>query len=637
MNTSHVRSSTLLFCLLLLLSFTAFGSEARSLPDQDTLQKLANQQQWRHLLHYHRAGLFSANESQIDSADFFLSPRGKTDPLAELIATLDAFLHGSEADDPAQCRLPARYAWLSTQLGPGLLPPSSCAKFDHWREQVDAEKLTLIFPAAYLNSPSSMFGHTLIRIDRKDGNNPLLDYSVNFAANAKPDDNELLFTYKGLSGGYPGVFSILPYYQKVTEYSFLEARDVWEYELDLAPEEVEQFVRHVWEVKDSYLDYYFFNENCSYQLLTLIDAASERFDFASQFFSHAIPADTVRVLGQGKLFKRAKFRPSTLTQLESMRSELPNELRNLSKQLADTGIALEDTLAQHSLSATERAQTLELAYHYSRYLAVRKKQLSPELGARSMALLSARSKIDDTAVFAPPATPGTRDDEGHFSHRVQLGLGSDKNTDYALLGFRAAYHDWLDPLPGYIPGARLEMGHLTLRHTFEDIDETQVDSFTLIDIASLSPRNELISPVSWRVATGLHRLLAPQRPMSAYLNGGGGLSYRMGSQQVFALAELSSDVDDDLKKGYRIAAGPRLGWIAQQDTWSAGIELSHWFDVLGAEFAHQQAKLKLSWHFDRHQQIRIESQYQHFELSLPRGEAERHYTFDQRISWMLYF
>ena len=83
-------------------------------------------------------------------------------------------------------------------------------------------------------------------MDRADENsNKLLAYSVNFAANADPEDNELVFSYKGLTGGYPGVVSVLPYFAKTNEYSHMEARDIWEYRLNLSQEEVDQFVRRV--------------------------------------------------------------------------------------------------------------------------------------------------------------------------------------------------------------------------------------------------------------------------------------------------------------------------------------------------------------------------------------------------------
>lgn len=54
----------------------------------------------------------------------------------------------------------------------------------------------LVFPAAYLNSPSSMFGHTLLRIDQADvtsNNTALLSYALNFGAYIEGMDNSILY------------------------------------------------------------------------------------------------------------------------------------------------------------------------------------------------------------------------------------------------------------------------------------------------------------------------------------------------------------------------------------------------------------------------------------------------------------
>ena len=52
---------------------------------------------------------------------------------------------------------------------------------------------------------------------------------------------------------------MLPYYEKIKEYSNLENRDIWEYSLEFTPDEVERMLLHLWELKDIYTDYYFFD------------------------------------------------------------------------------------------------------------------------------------------------------------------------------------------------------------------------------------------------------------------------------------------------------------------------------------------------------------------------------------------
>src|SRR5688500_15186877 len=140
-----------------------------------------------------------------------------------------------------------------------------------------------------------MYGHTLLRVDAadQDERTRLLAYSISFAA-ATNETNGLIFAVKGLFGGYPGVFAMLPYYVKVREYSDLENRDLWEYELDLSPEELERVLRHAWELLPAYFEYYFFDENCSYHLLALLQVARPDLELTAPFRLWALPVDTVR-------------------------------------------------------------------------------------------------------------------------------------------------------------------------------------------------------------------------------------------------------------------------------------------------------------------------------------------------------
>jgi len=630
-----------LFFFTSMLAALSFTSSA-SLPSESQLKELSQDSQWLHLLHYHQAGLFSSFESQIDDPDFFLSPEGKTNPLAELHATIQAFKNNNNFHNNAICRFPARFAWIRSQLTDTRYPELACEEFTAWFNNIDAKGLTLIFPAAYLNSPSSMFGHTFIRLNRASGSNALLDYSVNFAANADPNDNELVFSYKGLTGGYPGVYSILPYYEKVKEYSYLESRDVWEYTLSMTPEEVNQFVRHIWEVRNIRLDYFFFSENCSYQILTILDAASPRFDFASQFHLSAKPADTVRVIEQAGLIEQTEFRPSTQSSMNHMLNQLTPELKDKALDLVHTQIPVHTQL--ENLDSQAQSQVLELAYQYNRYLAVRKKQKSKSQSKRAISLLSARSKLSDKEVFAPYPSPEYRDDQGHRSHRLESTIGHDGDNSYAQFGLRLAYHDRLDTAPGYVQGAKLEIFNATLRHTFvnKDVtgarlpqdDSTQLQALHLIDIASFSPRNDFITPTSWRVSTGIKRPMSAPDELSPYLSAGGGLSYMFNDQQFYALLDGEINLDNDISKGYRLATGPHLGWLSQHDKWSVNLDYSRFYDVAGADFKESKVTLGLSRSISKNWQLRATSIYNEFWSPLT---DKKRYTQTNALSLMYYY
>jgi hypothetical protein len=314
-----IQTFLLLICLSVVEASWAEAAYIEQLIDTAQRQRLADSRAWFALLHYKPGGLLQQWESQADDAAFFLAADGKYNPQAELVATIRAMAEPvlDDVDQHPQCRFPARYHWLQQQLpiSAARLPPIDCSSLNEWFDTIRPGSLTLVFPSAYINSPSSMFGHTLLRINpddhRKDS--PLVAYALNYAANADATDSALIFSIKGLIGGYPGVFSIVPYYEKIKEYSDLENRDVWEYELDLTPSELRQLMRHAWEVRYIQFDYFFLTENCSYHMLSLMEAARPGLALTSQFEIKAIPSDTVRAVIEAELVTQVSYRPSSTT------------------------------------------------------------------------------------------------------------------------------------------------------------------------------------------------------------------------------------------------------------------------------------------------------------------------------------
>lgn len=559
----------LVYLSFALWCFSAFGANSKSeVLDDRVLTELAQSSSWLDLLHYHQIGIISPNESQIDDAEFFLSPQGMIDPKEELKATLQAFQTPYDGDDvnkASQCRYPARFNWLKDQhLDLNLIEPN-CPEFQDWFGKLNGESIYLVFPAAYLNSPSSMYGHTLLRIKKKGSNSPLLDYAVNYAANADPNDNQLVFSYKGLTGGYPGVVSVTPYYEKVKEYNFLESRDIWEYKLDLTQQEVNQFIRHVWEVRNTYMEYYFFSENCSYQLLAMLDASSDRLNTTKNFNYWAIPADTVRELKNAGIIEDVSYRPSVVAQMSHMLDALSDEQIDEVKVLV-----LNEQLSLEGLSdftELEQAQILEVAYQYSRYLSAREKSKLKYLNSRSIKLLSLRSKYDTTSVFSPILPPEIRDDEGHKTQRLGVTLGETEGDQFALLEYRPSYHDLLDAKGGYLEGAELSMFSGILRVSEED--SLRVEEISFINIRSLVAANPLVTPKSWQVNASLVRDFVIDDALVFRLKGGAGVTHQV-SNNLFSVlvngsASTSRHYENTYQQKYKIQLGPQLQWLYSGD------------------------------------------------------------------------
>jgi hypothetical protein len=287
-----VKKAVQLFFGLLLFQTSLFSDNNFSDHNLSIqINQLSNTKQWHRLLHFKNA------ESEIDDETFFFADDGKFNPKAKLQASIEKLISDKSDDkNSTLCRYPSRSRWILKKI-PELqekIKIPQCKRLNNELKKLGAKHVTLIFASAHINSPASAFGHTFLRIDNNP-NTPLLSYAVNYAAQTK-EDNGFIYAYQGLFGGYKGRYSITPYYKKLKEYSDLEQRDVWEYTLDLSQKEIERLVLHIFEVRHFYADYFFLAENCSYNLLWLLEVAKEDVNLVNQFSVKAIPIDTIRAI-----------------------------------------------------------------------------------------------------------------------------------------------------------------------------------------------------------------------------------------------------------------------------------------------------------------------------------------------------
>ncbi|MFP4561018.1 MAG: DUF4105 domain-containing protein [Thiohalorhabdus sp.] len=608
-------------------------------------QDLAASPQWRALLHYE--GGRTGGESRADDPDFFFAPEGKTDPRAELEATLGAFFRppsphqpvqsGEEGPQHPQCAFPARYQWLKRKLDfdPDRLPERPCPRFEWWRDQLDAAGVTLVFPAAYLNNPSSMFGHTLLRLDRPNqtSDNRMLAYAVNYAADTG-NDGGFLFAMKGLTGFYPGRFSVAPYYEKVKLYNDLESRDIWEYPLNFTQAEVDRMVRHLWELRGIRFDYYFFNENCSSQLLGLMEAARPSLSLSEQFDYWAIPADTVRAVRKVPgLMGKPIYRPALETQVLYRGGHLEDPHKRLAEEIAQ-GRTAPDADAVIDLPPEDAARTLELAYHYLRYLRAGEER-DDESAKRARSILVARSRVDHPGVTEPAPAPEVRPDEGHRSARLRLGAGLRDGYGFQEIGLRPAYHDLLDPQGGYVEGAKIELLDLAVRR-YERDASTEVHRVELASIVSLSPRDRFRSPISWKINTAADRYPfdpegeEDERPWRWRTNGGAGIAWDLGGRGIaYALLEGTADASSALERGYALGLGPGLGVVGDPlPAWRVHLHGRLQRFGVGSPFTEASVQLDQRLRLTRNHALRLEATRRHL--------LDRWWTEGQ-LSWDWHF
>lgn len=610
-----------ILCFLCLLA----PCVARAAPYLDELigrsreLRLSERREWHNLMHYTSNLVAPGVHGLADARRFYLAPDGKTNPRSELEATLAAFFSDVEETDTnqnPQCAFIARYSWLDRQLGfdPARLPRQPCKRFHEWRETLNPQGVTLIFPTAYVNNPSSMYGHTLLRIDAKDQDEKtrLLGYAINYAANTD-ETNGVAFAINGLFGGYPGTFSIMPYYLKVREYSDMENRDVWEYELNLSPEEIDRMLMHAWELGPIYFDYYFFDENCSYYLLALLESARPGLELTRDFKWWAIPSDTVRaVVRQQGLVKRTVYRPSNATVIRHRLALLsPVELSLVSAM--SRGRASTSYPGFAGLSPPAQARVLEVSHDYLSYQRAIGRVPVAEAAELSRSLLFERSRIDASANDPPVPVPEVRPDQGHGTSRVGIGGGRRDGANFVELRARPTYHDLMDPEAGYVPGAQIEFFDFAVRD-YSDGVGARVEEFTPVRIVSISPRNDFFNPLSWKIDVGWarRRLADGSEPLVFGVHGGPGLAWTVpdtlrSKTMVYAFLESTLQADTRLENNYALGLGPGVGALIDlTDRWRADLYAREQSFFAGDTDTAWAAGLRQRYTLDRDWALRLD-------------------------------
>lgn len=599
--------------LLLLLAVLPCAARAAENPETLAVEALVAQAgaaglaadpQWRALLHINRGGTSrDRGRSYVDDARFFLAPTGADDARAELDATIRTLFAASAAtgDDAPACRFVARHRWLGERLGQPVPDPQvACPAYAAWRKTINPGRVTLVFPGSYLNSPSSMFGHTLLRIDPPAAETATvwLSRAVSFGAEVGAADGSLPYIWKGLAGGYPGRFQVEPYFGKIQHYGRMENRDLWEYPLTLTPAETAFLVDHLWELQGINFDYYFFDENCSYRLLELLEVARPVLELTREWRFAEAPVNTIRSVREAGAASAPSLRPSAERELRARVADLTVEERRLAMALAADEPALQDPdfLA---LPAGRQAAVLATAHARIVYQARRKVGRDAAKAKHSLVLLRALNALQrnpEANVVAPPPP-----ESGHRTHRVSLGGGvlaaggvaSGPRQGYTSLAFRPTYHDVLDDVTGYLPGAELEIGDTELR-IGEDGD-LKLERLDVANVFSLGARDRFFHNWSWRVRGGIERQLLPdlQLHSTRHVEGGGGVAWRVGDVFARLYAEARVEHNGAHDGLLNLALGPAFGLLGQHAHFNWSIDARPLYFADG--FARTEARAAAQW------------------------------------------
>ncbi len=481
----------------------------QALKEKASALKLYEQPYWLLLLHA-RADK-KIYKSEIIGGDFFLSVEGDKQAQAELYATLHAFFEkvDSELEDiHPQCRFPARFLWLKEQLGfdKKKLPKVTCSALKLWMDIVNPNEVALVFASHYLGAPASAFGHTFLKVSSKRfQNQELLSYTINYAASIPQNIDILRYVFYGLGGGFGGVFSVFPYHVNVKEYNDLDKRDLWEYKLQLNKDEIERMLLHTYELLQAKFAYYFFKENCSYVILSLLEVARPSLKLRSFFHDWTIPTDTLKLIEKNKLISKIHYRPSHETVVKQRLEYLSEEEREWFYRIVsnkkNAHEIVKNTKYQNK-SENEKSFFLDTVLFALRERS--ETQILSEAQKRADALyenlLKERTKLPSQKEILKIEQ---RDLYPHYSHSVfslRTKLGYSNYGAYVGIAFRSPLHDLLDREDGYPKNSALVFLDAELR-LYEKQKWPNIYEINIFKFISLPPFEGYNKAISYLINT----------------------------------------------------------------------------------------------------------------------------------------
>lgn len=475
-------------------------------------KKLSQKKQWRKLLHFEEQMFGLATYSQVDSTQFFLAKDGFRNAESELEADIKAMWSAPQAPEEAitQCLFPARYRYIKENLSPEIreFPDRECPRFLKYLGALKGQSASLVFSSFYLDNPSSAFGHTFLRVNKAPAENgnryELLDYGINYAAEADTG-NAFIYAMKGLFGFFPGRYTSVPYYMKVREYNNSEARDLWEYELNIGPAEMDMLISHVWELGQAWIDYWYLTENCSYHMLTLLEAADPKIDITSVVKKWVIPSDTVKdVYSIPGLVKSFHYRPAVRTEFFYRLNKLGQEDQKYLKILLNKR---EIPVDLQTRSEINQRDLLDAAIDYVDFKFPHETQKPGAETDFKNKLLNARSAISLlTEVLKIPIPEREMPHLGHGSRRWGLGFrGSSIGDDAMTVGLKHALHDRTDLITGYPEYAAITFGDFQFSFS-KNHQKLELEDFSLFEVKSYSPLSLFNDNFSWQIKVGVEKI-----------------------------------------------------------------------------------------------------------------------------------
>lgn len=572
-------SFRIIIFFLLCLCFS-LQANTNSLTSSENLQKLANHKTWLNLLHYEPSIFNSKLVSEITSKDFFLSPLGSTSPISELNATILALQNPETETNSIVCRFPARVLWLTKML-PNINNHeinTKCPLLEKFKNEMNAQSLSVIYASGYLGNPASMYGHLLLKVN-SDDESKLLDNTFNFGAIYPRNEQSLRYITLGITGGYQARFATEAFHRHNHIYNESELRDMWEYQLELSTEEIEFVLMHYWELRSQTFTYYFFKQNCAYQIAKLLELVIDR-PLMHPNKAWVMPYDIIRginteIEGESTIITKIVKHQS---RQEAFYNKF-NQLSNQEQQFSENIIHNKNVLTSPSfkqLTHISQKKITETLLDYFNFINIKNGELTPTQKEIHRLLLIARftqsvNKINWKKVNTNPPH------KAQYPSLLQISptyFSDNKNS--VEFRFKANYYDLLSLEAGRMKNTSLSM--FDLRIAVDD-DGISLARWDLLNIENLNasqtglPDDDVLS---WALNIGISPINNQcENCLTTGVTGAVGKSYSLNNNlTVYSLIEGKVHAPSrDL--GY-LKAGIKLGSLINfSPSWTMRLDIGY--------------------------------------------------------------
>ncbi len=563
---------------------------------------LAEHPQWIKLGHYRKIeSLFRTHYKSGFSAGFFISPNGASSPSEELTGTIkllysSAETYTSENKEHPQCYYLARTQWLNRILDVSEEDKVPCPERTAWKKDLNTSSVSLIFAAGDMSNAASTFGHTFLKLNnpQNQGLKDLLNYGIDYSADA--DDSEgFFYAIKGLFGFYNGQFAMLPFHQKILEYTNVEGRDIWEYQLNFSKEETEFLINHLLEMEKARAPYYFMDENCSTQILRTLEVVRPDLNLVDPIRTFVVPIDTVKLVERsGSLVQSTTYKPALKTEFNKTYKLLSAEQKDIFPDLVKD-LKFPNSI-KSKFSNQEKAQLLEAAAAALSLEAFRKKI---NLDDQKYQLYLQRVELGPGQAASGPEEKSKSPTKSHDSTRLSYGrLG-----DETIIKFRGAFHELEQPHDGLIPHSHIEAIAVSARVEAKT-RILKFDRFTVLNLINLNPSNRLENNMAWKTRIEFMDRFRPD------FEGGIGSSLSMTSQdELRATAFLTARYTE----AEQAALGPEL-LMSYHPLNSLGLSLSGTYFFIKKHNDYLRTVFKSNWQFYDKDQIQLDVRWQYENL-----------------------